>query len=182
MGCQLWMCCMRLIHHLKLYEPHRPSCMTLIQCMRDKLIHESYMSLIQNLCIDRKAPRALARSDSRSTSESTLSASPPHCGVRSSGTGVEYRNQTSLHQRRKIKGSNSSNGTCTRISDRSTRNFVAPARHTNTQQLSASGSEKTAQLTVVSYRSTLPRKLETYVMCIRYRTIYQTELYYAYND
>ena len=44
------MCCMRLIPNLKLYEPHRPSCMNLIHCMRTKLIQEVCMSLIQNVC------------------------------------------------------------------------------------------------------------------------------------
>ena len=43
---------MRLIQNLKLYEPHRPSCMTLIDCMRTKLIHEVYMSLIENVCAE----------------------------------------------------------------------------------------------------------------------------------
>jgi hypothetical protein len=42
---------MRLIQNLKLYEPHRPSCMNLIQCMRGLFIYESYMSLIPNVCM-----------------------------------------------------------------------------------------------------------------------------------
>ena len=42
---------MRLIQKLSLYEPHRPSCMSLIHCMRGLFIYESYMSLIQNVCI-----------------------------------------------------------------------------------------------------------------------------------
>ena len=40
---------MRLMPQTRVYEPHTPSCMTLIDCMRTKLIHEVYMSLIENV-------------------------------------------------------------------------------------------------------------------------------------
>ena len=41
---------MRLMPWTGVYEAHRPSCMTLIDCMRTKLIHEVCMSLIENVC------------------------------------------------------------------------------------------------------------------------------------
>jgi hypothetical protein len=43
---------MRLIPWSPAYEAHTPSCMNLIHRMRTKLIYDSYMSLIQNVCTE----------------------------------------------------------------------------------------------------------------------------------
>ena len=56
---------MRLIPWSPAYEAHTPSCMNLIHRMRTKLIYDSYMSLIQNVCARQRRAEHAAGTERR---------------------------------------------------------------------------------------------------------------------